>query len=35
MLSNNIIDVLSALLGIWTETRRDKDALKICKKGVN
>jgi len=35
MLSHNSIDVLSALLNIWTETRRDGDILKIRKKGVN
>jgi len=35
MLIHNNIDVLSALLGIWRETRRDGDTLKIRKKGVN
>jgi len=35
MLSHNSIDVLSALLGIWTDTRKDGDTLKIRKKGVN
>jgi hypothetical protein len=32
MLSHNSIDVLSALLSNWTETRKDGDTLKIRKR---
>jgi hypothetical protein len=33
-LRNSIVSI-SLLLSIWTETKNDKDTLKIRKKGVN
>jgi len=35
MQSHNSIDVISMILGIWADTRKDGDTLKIRKKGVN